>query len=169
MGAAIATQGPRCILSIIPLDVQDLATCDVWLLSLLRKHTSRAELCFWGEYLLPRAREFRSLFARAQSAGALVPFVLGYCTVCLCRASLLACVVIRALQGPCLLEGISPRPMPSGRAVLLVASSQPGSGCCSPWRASLCPASLALRIVARFVWCGRQPYEMHGFVCDAQQ
>jgi NUC173 domain len=70
IGAAIATQGPRAVLAVIPLNLEaDLDDCDVWLLALLRKYTTQAELCLWGEYLLPRARAFGTLAAKAQHAG----------------------------------------------------------------------------------------------------
>jgi NUC173 domain len=70
IGAAIAAQGPRAVLEVLPLSLDNLEACDVWLLGLLRKHTAQAELRLWGEYVLPRARAFGEMTNRAQAAGA---------------------------------------------------------------------------------------------------
>ena len=81
MGAAIAAQGPRAVLHAVPLNMEDLSSCDVWLLALLRKHTVQAEMCFWGEYVLPRARAFGTMANQATHAGVSA----GCCTVPRCR------------------------------------------------------------------------------------
>eukprot|EP00892_Ulva_mutabilis_P007664 jgi/Ulvmu1/526/UM001_0534.1 len=69
VGASISSQGPRCVLGVVPIDVTDLAACDTWMIPLLRKHTHSTDMAFWGEYILPRARIVGSLAARARHLG----------------------------------------------------------------------------------------------------
>lgn len=70
IGASIAAQGPRAVLAVVPVDVTNLATCDTWIIPLLRKHAGGTEMAVWGEYMLPRARMVGSLAARAHHLGA---------------------------------------------------------------------------------------------------
>jgi hypothetical protein len=69
LGSAIGAQGPSTVLEVVPLDLQDLAECDTWLLPLLRKYATGSSLQFWGEYMLPRARAVGSMAAAARQAG----------------------------------------------------------------------------------------------------
>lgn len=62
------------MLEVVPLDLSDLVTCDLWLVPLLRKHTSGASLAFWGEYLLPRARHVGSIAMRIAQTGSACHF-----------------------------------------------------------------------------------------------
>jgi ribosomal RNA-processing protein 12 len=79
MGVAIAALGPRAVLAVVPLEVTDLATCDTWLVPLLRKHVSGAEMGFWAEQLLPKAVTIGTLAARARQAGESSSHLLGPC------------------------------------------------------------------------------------------
>jgi hypothetical protein len=69
LGSAIRAQGPSAVLAVVPLDLQDVTHCDMWLLPLLRKYASGSSFLFWGEYMLPRARAAGSMAAAARKAG----------------------------------------------------------------------------------------------------
>lgn len=69
IGACISSIGPEVVLQVAPLDLQDLANCNTWILPLLRKHTRCTQMALWGEYFLPRARAVGSVAVKARNSG----------------------------------------------------------------------------------------------------
>lgn len=78
IGACISSIGPQVVLQVAPIDVQDLANCNTWVLPLLRKHTRCTQMSLWGEYLLPRARAVGSVAIKARDSGT-IPLTPPFC------------------------------------------------------------------------------------------
>jgi hypothetical protein len=73
IGACISSIGPQVVLQVAPIDLQNLAQCNTWILPLLRKHTRCTQMKLWGDYFLPRARAVGSVSIRARDSGAAHP------------------------------------------------------------------------------------------------
>lgn len=71
LGAALRSVGPEAVLNVLPLAIQEGldsgAEARTWLLPLLRTHVRNARLAYWGEAMLPLARDMASRAAKAST------------------------------------------------------------------------------------------------------